>query len=132
MGFKQGAFATVWEVEPKSDRWTKIRVSISRKNKDTDEYEEEFSGFIDCIGSTCAPKAAKLQRRDRIKLGNVDVTTQYNKERGVTYTNFKMTSFDRADDDGNPNQSANGGRSAHPSPAAAYEGENEQEEDYPF
>lgn len=132
MGFRQGAFATVWDVEQKSDRWTKIRVSISRKNKDTDEYEEEFSGFIDCIGSTCAPKAAKLQKRDRIKLGNVDVTTSFNKERGVTYTNFKMTSFERADEAGNQTQAANGGNSARQSQAAAYEGENEQDDDYPF
>ncbi len=132
MGFRQGAFATVWDVEQKSDRWTKIRVSISRKNKDTDEYEEEFSGFIDCIGSACAPKAAKLQKRDRIKLGSVDVTTSYNKERGVTYTNFKMMSFDRADEDGGQQTPAGGGRDTHQTASQPYEGENEQDDDYPF
>ena len=38
MGFRTGAFAKVWEVTPMSDTSTKLRMSISRKNKKTDEY----------------------------------------------------------------------------------------------
>ena len=40
MGFRTGAFAKVWEVTPMSDTSTKLRMSISRKNKKTDEYEQ--------------------------------------------------------------------------------------------
>lgn len=123
MGFRQGAFARVWQVEPKSERWTKIRISISRKNADTGEYEDEFSGFIDCIGSACAAKAAKLKERDRIRLGNVDVTNKYVKEKNTTYTNFKMTSFDMADEAGEPKKEQTDAR---------YEGENEPSSDLPF
>ena len=123
MGFRQGAFASVWSVEQKSDRWTKIRVSISRKNADTGEYEDEFSGFIDCIGTACAGKAAKLKERDRIRLGNVDVTNKYVKEKNMTYTNFKMTSFDMADE---------AGAQKKEKPAAEYEGENDPSSDLPF
>lgn len=121
MGFRTGAFARVWSVDPKSERWTKIRISVSRKNNDTGEYEEEFSGFVDCIGTACASKAAKLKERDRIKLGNVDVTNKYVKEKNITYTNFKMTSFDMADESGEPKKEQ----------PAAYEGENEPS-DLPF
>lgn len=94
MGFRTGSFAKVWEVTPMSDTSTKVRMSISRKNKQTGEYEQDFSGFVVAVGTAAASKAAKLKEGDRIKLGDVDVSTSYNKEKGVTYTNFKMFSFE--------------------------------------
>ena len=54
MGFRTGAFAKVWEVTPMSDTSTKLRMSISRKNKKTDEYEQDFSGFVLAIGTAAA------------------------------------------------------------------------------
>ena len=39
MGFRTGAYAKVWEVTPMSDTSTKVRMSISRKNKQSGEYE---------------------------------------------------------------------------------------------
>lgn len=94
MGFRTGAYAKVWEVTPMSDTSTKVRMSISRKNKRTDEYEQDFSGFVLAIGTAAASKAARLKKGDRIKLGDVDVSTKYDKEKEVTYTNFKMFSFE--------------------------------------
>ena len=35
-----------------------------------------------------------MKEGNRIKLGDVDVTTKYDKEKKVTYTNFKMFSFE--------------------------------------
>ena len=96
MGFRTGAFAKVWEVTPMSDTSTKVRMSISRKVKGTDEYEQDFSGFVLAVGTAAAAKAAKLKEGDRIKLGDVDVTTKYEKEKKITYTNFKMFSFEDA------------------------------------
>ena len=57
MGFRNGAFAKVWEVTPVSDTSTKLRISISRKNKQTNEYEQDFSGFVLAIGTAAASKA---------------------------------------------------------------------------
>ena len=94
MGFRTGSYAKIWEIEPKSDTNTTIRLSISRKNKNTGEYEQDFSGFVSFIGTVSAKKASCLKKGDRIKLGDVDVTTNYNKEKKVTYTNFKCFSFD--------------------------------------
>ena len=84
MGFRTGAYAKIWEVTPMSDTSTKVRLSVSRKNKQTNEYEQDFSGFVLAIGTAA----------ERIKLGDVDVTTKYDKEKKVTYTNFKMFSFE--------------------------------------
>lgn len=97
MGFRTGAFAKVWEVKQVSDTDTKLRINISHKNRQTQEYEQDFSGFVDCIGTAAAHKALSLKEGSRIKLGDVDVTTRYNREKNTSYTNFKIFSFEFAD-----------------------------------
>lgn len=99
MGFRTGAYCKVWAIEPKSDVCTKIRLSNSRKDKRTGEYEQDFSGFVNFIGTAAASKAAKLKEGDRIKLGDVDVSSKYDGEKKVTYYNFKAFSFDLVEDD---------------------------------
>lgn len=99
MGFRTGAFARIWEVKPFSDTSVKLRLSVSRKNKQTGEYEQDFSGYVNAVGTAAAKKAACLKEGDRIKLGDVDVTTKYDGEKKVTYTNFKLFSFEL---DGDP------------------------------
>ena len=94
MGFRANSYAKIWKVEPKSDTNTTVRLSISRKNKQTGEYEQDFSGFVSFIGTAAAKKAACLKEGDRIKLGDVDVTTSYNAEKKILYTNYKCFSFD--------------------------------------
>lgn len=94
MGFRKESFATVWSIEPVSETMTKGRISISRKNKQTGEYETEFSRFVSFVGTVAAKKAAQLNEKDRIRLGDVDVTNKYNKEKNITYTNFKVFSFE--------------------------------------
>lgn len=99
MGFRTGAYAKVWEVTPMSDTSTKLRLSVSRKNKQSGEYEQDFSGFVLCIGSAAAGNALKLKEGSRIKLGDCDVSTKYDAEKKITYTNFKLFSFEAADGD---------------------------------
>lgn len=93
MGFRVGSYAKVWSVDPKTDTNTVVRISISRKNKQSGEYEQDFSGFVSFVGTAAAKKAAGLKVGDRIKLGDVDVTTSYNAEKKVTYTNYKAFDF---------------------------------------
>lgn len=100
MGFRTGSYAKVWQVTPVSDTMTKLRISVSRKNKNSDGYEQDFSGFVSVIGTAAATNAAKLNSGDRIKLGDVDVSTFYNKEKQVEYTNFKVFSFEKDGDQG--------------------------------
>lgn len=97
MGFRQNGFMTVWSVEPsKSGNTTRVRLSSSRRNKQTDQFEQDFSGFCTFIGD--AHKLAKnLQERDRIKILECDVGTTYDKEKKVEYVNYKVFSFEMAD-----------------------------------
>lgn len=102
MGFRTGAYAKIWEVKPFSDTSVKLRLSVSRKNKQTGEYEQDFSGYVNAVGTAAAKKAACLKEGDRIKIGDVDVTTKYDAEKKVTYTNFKMFSFELDGDTASP------------------------------
>ena len=60
MGFRNNCFATVWQVESRNPNWTKVRLNISRKNKDTGEYEQDFSGWVDGLKRT---KADVMRRK---------------------------------------------------------------------
>lgn len=93
MGFRKNSYATVWSVEDGRGNTTKVRLSISKKNRETGEYEQDFAGFCTFIG-TAKAKAEKLKPKDRIKLGDVDVSNWYNKEKGVEYVSYKVFDFE--------------------------------------
>jgi hypothetical protein len=93
MGFRSGSFAKVWAVESKGN-YSVVEISTSKKNKETSEYETDFSNkFVRFIG-TAHKEASKLNRNDSIKLGEIEVTNSYNKETKVSYTNFLVYSFE--------------------------------------
>lgn len=95
MGFRTGSYATIWGVEDKGN-FAKVQLSTSKKNKQTDAYETDFSGFVNFVGAA-REKVLPLQAKDRIKIGDCDVTTSYNKETKVTYTNYAIFSFEVQD-----------------------------------
>lgn len=144
MGFRSNVWAKCWSIEPKSATSTKIRLSITRKNKMTDEWEQDFSGFVLFVGTANAARAAKLKEGDRIKIGDCDVTTRYDKEKKVGYTNFKVFSFETAEEvggysggnHGNGGGGGSGGYAApHKTPATVDDGEVEgfsEDKDLPF
>ena len=102
MGFRTGALASVWEVTPLSETSTKLKISTSYKNKKTNTYEQDFSGFVLAIGTAAAQKAALLKSGDKIRLGDIDVSTKYDKEKKVVYTNYRVFSFENNSNTNNP------------------------------
>lgn len=129
MGFRVGAFCTVFGVEPGKGNWTKCRMSISRKNKDTGEYEQDFGGYVMMIGQAHA-KARKLKDRDRIQLKEIDVSNRYDKERQREFTDFKCFDFEMADD---VPRGKGGGRTQHTSEGVnPVDGSDDPEENVPF
>ena len=106
MGFRTGAYATIWQVKQGKGNYTDVRLSISKKNRQTNEYEQDFSGFVRFIG-TAHQKAGLLKEKDRIKIGDCEVTNSYDKEKNITYTNFAVFSFEDANNGGNSGTSQN-------------------------
>ena len=95
MGFRNGAYAKVWEIQPKTDRVTTIRISTSRKDKSSGGYISDFSGYCSCLGEAPAKAAKALHEGDSIKLGEVETVVTYVKEANKSYTNFNIYSFER-------------------------------------
>ena len=59
MAFRNGCYASIWGCYPnESGKATSVRVSISKKNKTTQQYETDFSGFVTFIGDA----NSKIQR----------------------------------------------------------------------
>lgn len=98
MGVRNGSYATIWEVRDKGN-YSDVRVSTSRKNKQTDEYEQDFGGYVRFIGEA-HKQAASLSERDRIKFGEVEITNNYVKEKNITYTNVACFTFEVVDESG--------------------------------
>ena len=92
MGFFTGAYATVWRVEDK-EKYTKVILSTSRKNKETGEYETDFNDYVNFVGEA-HQMAKSLKPRDRIRLGNVSCTNWYNKEKDKKYYTFTVFSYE--------------------------------------
>ena len=120
MGYSTGKWAKIWSVE-RGDRSTKVRLSTSKKNKQTDKFEQDFSGFVTLAG-TAHKMAANLKEGDRIKIGECDVTSRYDKEKKKEYINFTMYSYEAGD-----GQTASKENSAPAAPA-----DNSSDEDLPF
>lgn len=97
MGFRNGAYAKVWEVTPKSEGMTKVRLSISYKNKETEQYEEKFTSSVMFVGQACASKAAKLTIGDRIQLLMTDVDSPKDEATGKRFYVFKCSDFAMSD-----------------------------------
>lgn len=143
MGFREGAFATVWEITNSGDNFSKIRISTSRKDKKTDDYVTDFSGFVSLIGEAhkklgLIEKGLKNGERYRIKIGACDVSNRYDKEAGREFTNFTMFDFESADDAGTgntdtakkaPQKKTNAKVSASP---LADDSDDEEEGELPF
>ena len=115
MGFRKDSYCTVWEIDPKSDTLVRARISINRKSRETGEYEQDFGGFVAFLGTACAQKAARLKPKDRIRLGDVDVTNHYDSARQKEYTNFNIYSFEMADA-AQPQAAPSGAPAQQPSP----------------
>lgn len=97
MGFRDNAWLTVWDIKKNpSGKSFQIRASTSKKDKETGEYETDWSGFINMVGNA-AKKASMLKARDRIQMKGCEVTTRYVKERDTEYTNYTCFDFEMSD-----------------------------------
>ena len=102
MGFRNGTYAKVWKLENKG-KYMVAEMSTSKKNKDTDKYETDWSNkFVRLVG-TAAKQAESLQDGASVKIGECDVTNNYDKEKKITYTNYVIFNFHEEDGNkGNP------------------------------
>ena len=102
MGFRSGAYAAVFSVKKGKGKFYDVNLTTSKKDKATGDYNTDFRGFgVRFIGGA-ADTIAKYEGKTgspicRIKLGDVEVTNTYDKEKNTTYTNYAVFSCEIAD-----------------------------------
>lgn len=86
MGFSNGTYAKIWDIKiPDDKNYANVRINISRKVKDTEEYRQTFGGYVRFAGSAFE-KVKCLQSGARVQLTRVDVENSYDKEKkAATY-----------------------------------------------
>lgn len=92
MGFANRKYARVWEIQP-HEKYNEIRISTSKKNKEDNTYEQDFNGWVRCLGNAFE-KSKQLKSNDTIQLSDVETTTKYDEEKKRSYTNFIVWDFE--------------------------------------
>lgn len=93
MGLRTGKYptqATVWEVRESKGKTVDVRISCSKKNKQTGEYETDFSGYVRFCGENMVNFAKGLNEKDRIDIEEFELTNSYDKAKNMTYYNVSV------------------------------------------
>ena len=138
MGWRDGAYATVWPwtdkegrehvVNSVSDKLSTAKISIRSRVKGTDEYETQFNNFVRFVGTSAAQKARMLKARDRIKLLRVEYIESM--KDGKKYDNWMVYDFEIQDQNTSGSGSSYQRRSSPP--PTVDDGEFDPEDRLPF
>jgi hypothetical protein len=91
MGFGVGSYAKIWEVEDKGGKYAMCKISISTKNRATNQYETTFSSKVAFFNDAynCRPQVGQ-----KIKITNCDVTNKvFVKNDGTKTYPFQFSVF---------------------------------------
>lgn len=110
MGFKNNSYAKVWDVKTKSEKYTDVKISISKKNKQTSQYETDFSSIVRLIGEA-HKKASELAQGSKIKILTCDTTNNYDKKKNTTYWRCIIYDFEFTEDSPKANNQVTSGDS---------------------
>lgn len=85
--FSAGSYAKIWEIKAINEKYSDIRISTSKKDKNTGEYSQDFGGFVRMVGQAHS-QMQYLNEGDRFKIVRCGVENSYNKEKKTTFNNF--------------------------------------------
>lgn len=89
-------YAKIWNIDRK-EKYSVVELSVSKKNKETGQYETDFSSkFVRFVGNA-HQQLINMQGDERIKIKSGDVSNHYDKEKKITYTNYVVFEFELAD-----------------------------------
>lgn len=106
MGFRTGAYASVFSVRRGQGNFYDVNITTSHKDRSSGNYVRDFGAYVRFVGDA-ANVVAKLDGKNskdnggrplaRIKLGDIDTTNTYNAAKGITYTNHVVFSCEEVD-----------------------------------
>lgn len=88
--FCVGNYAKIWQVEDKGN-FTLCQISTSKKNKETKEYEVDFSDKVRFVGKA---HGQHPQAGQKIKITNCGVTNKYDKEKKKMYIQYLIFDYE--------------------------------------
>ena len=96
MGFRTGAYASVFSVKRGNGNYYDVNITTSHKDRSSGNYVRDFGAFVRFAGDA-ANVVARFDGKSskdngnrplaRVRLGDVDTTNTYNATKGITYTN---------------------------------------------
>ena len=103
MGFKNGAYCTVWNTKTENkvvvakEKYAEVNLTISKKKQDG-TYETDFESRVRFIGKAFNKiKDLALEEKDKLKLTEVETTYKYNKEAQKPFWSFVCWDFETVD-----------------------------------
>lgn len=84
---------SIWRFEDKGS-YGLVDFSSSRRNKETEKYETDFSAKFARIVGTALEKLRAMPDAKRVKLVTLDLNTRYDKENKKVYNNYTVLDID--------------------------------------
>lgn len=117
MGFRTGAYASVFSVKRGNGNYYDVNITTSHKDRSSGNYVRDFGAFVRFV-SDAANVVARFDGKSskdngnrplaRIRLGDIDTTNTYNAAKGITYTNHVVFTCQEVDGSSVGNVSNNG------------------------
>lgn len=105
MAFSNNNYATIWEIRTTKGKAMNVRLSTSRKDKNTGDYETDFSDYCFFVGKA-AEKVKSCKAKDRVRLLETSVTSRWDKEQKKNFYTFTVWDIEMADGKGGRSQSS--------------------------
>ena len=67
MMFSAGSYAKIWEIKEGRGNYTDIRISTSKKDRETGDYKQDFGGYVRMVGKA-HEAMAHLEEKDSFKI----------------------------------------------------------------
>ena len=106
MGFRTGAYASVFSVKRGNGNYYDVNITTSHKDRNSGNYVRDFGAFVRFAGDA-ANVVARFDGKSskdngnrplaRVRLGDVDTTNTYNAAKGITYTNHVVFTCEEVD-----------------------------------
>lgn len=91
--FGNNNYAKIWETD-RLEHYTTCKITTSRKNKQTNQYETDFSAKVRFVWKA---HEKHPQSGDKIKITSCAVTNKYDKEKKITYTNYIVFDYEEVE-----------------------------------
>ena len=81
----------LWQIKPEMTKTGKsiYKCQASTSRKTNNGYQTDWSGYVTFVGNA-VDVISTLSEKDSIKIGKCSVTNSYNKDKGITYTNYTI------------------------------------------